>query len=304
MTHLRVASAVAAVLGAVASSLVAPALAQASLVVRANAAAAGHSKGGPTPQPKPNPQPKPLGVPGKWQLILDSDFTGTKLDRSLWRPGWFGNGITGPINTNELACYSPANVTLPGNNSVEMNLTATASRCKGQIRPYTGAILSTNPDDGRSSGGFAFTYGLVQARLFVPGSWGHISNWPAVMTLGQRWPNDGEDDLLEGVDGTICTRFHSLQNILMGAGGCLPQLHGGWYTIAADWEPGSVTWYYNGTRVGYTTKMTGQAMYLAIAYSASRKAPQVARQAALRVTYVRVWQHPGAIAAGVDQSRF
>ncbi len=250
------------------------------------------------------PQPKPLGVPGKWTLILDSEFDGTKLDRQLWRPGWFGSGTTGPINGNELACYKSANATLSGNNSLDLSLTASASRCKGRRQPYTGAIISSNPDDGRSSGGFAFTYGLVEVRLFVPASGGHIVNWPAVMTLGQRWPQDGEDDILEGDDGTICHRFHSLTNIFMGAGGCLPQLHGGWYTIAADWEPGSVTWYENGAVVGSTTEVTGQRMYLALVYTASRKAPQLAAPATLRVTYVRVWQHPGAVARGVDSSRF
>jgi beta-glucanase (GH16 family) len=193
---------------------------------------------------------------------------------------------------------------LPGTNSLDLSLTAAASRCKDHRQPYTGAMISSNPDDGRASGGFSFTYGLVEVRLYVPASGGHIVNWPAVMTLGQRWPEDGEDDILEGVDGTICHRFHSSANVLMGAGGCLPQLHGGWYTIAADWEPGSVTWYENGAPVGSTREVTAESMYLAIVYTASRKAPQLAVPATLRVSYVRVWQHPGAIANGIDRSRF
>lgn len=249
-------------------------------------------------------EPKPLGVRGTWALILNSRFTGTKLDRGLWRPGWFGTGTTGPINTNELACYDSGNANLPGNNSLELSLTETTSLCKSGPLPYTGAMVSTNPDDGRSSGGFAFTYGLVQVRLFVPALGGHVLNWPAVMTLGQTWPTDGEDDILEGIDGKLCHRFHGPQNIVPGTGGCLSNPHGGWYTIAADFEPGAVTWYYNGKLLGSTTEVTNAPMYLAIDYSASSKAPQLVAAAALRVAYVRVWQHPAAMAAGIDRSKF
>ncbi len=296
---LRVTLVFIACLGAMGAVVIAPSRAHAGLIARsARIAVASRSKR------LLAAQPRPLGVSGNWKLVLDSEFDGTKLDRTLWRPGWFGTGITGPINSNEIACYNSANATLPGSDTLDLSLTAIASRCKGELHPYTGAVLSTNPEDGRSSGGFAFTYGLVEARVYVPASRSHIVDWPAVMTLGQSWPDDGEDDILEGIDGTICARFHSLQNVVIGAGGCLRQFHGGWYTIAADWEPGSVTWYYNGARVGYTTEVTAQAMYLAIAYTASRKAPQLALPATLRVAYVRVWQHPGAILAGVDRLQF
>ncbi len=253
------------------------------------------------------PQSTPLGVPGKWTLIVDSEFTGTKLDRQIWRPEWFSTGpagTTGPINIHELACYKPGNGRLPGNNSLELSLTAAASRCDGRRQPYTGALISSNPHDGRASGGFAFTYGLVQVRLFVPASDGHILNWPAVMTLGQHWPEDGEDDILEGFAGTICHRFHSLKSVAVGVGSCLPGGHGGWYTVAADLEPGSVTWYYNGARVGWTNEVTGKPMYVAIVYTASTLEHQLAAPATLRVAYVRVWQHPGAIASGLDRSQF
>jgi beta-glucanase (GH16 family) len=227
-----------------------------------------------------------------------------KLNGRPWDPGWFGSATTGPINSNEIACYDPANVALPGFSELDLSLTASSQSCGGEPRPYTGAVVSTNPDDGRSSGGFEFTYGLVQARVYVPAASGHIVNWPALMTLGQSWPEDGEDDILEGVDGTICVRFHSPQNALTGAGRCLPTVTGGWITVAVDWEPGSATWYYNGIEVASTTEVTDQPMYLAIVYTASDKAPELATPATLRVTYVRVWQHPAAMASGLDTSRY
>jgi hypothetical protein len=99
----------------------------------------------------------PVGVPGAWNVVLDSEFSGISLDTSIWQPGWFGSGTTGPVNTLEAACYSPNNVLFPGDGSVHLRVTASPSTCKGKTEPYTGALLSSNPHDGRASGGFEFT---------------------------------------------------------------------------------------------------------------------------------------------------
>lgn len=240
---------------------------------------------------KESAQLKPLGIGGSWHLLLNSEFTGHRLKPEIWRSGWFGSGITGPINPNELACYSSTSATLPGDGTLHLSVTAVPSQCGGKSRPYTGAILSTNPEDGRSSGGFQFRYGLLQARVYIPPAGRLIANWPVVMMLGQNWPEDGEDDVLEGVDGTICSRFHSLANVYTGSGGCLPGLRGGWHTVAVNWEPRSVTWFYDGREAFHIVKgVTTTPAYIVLAYSASSKDPSVARPGTMRVAYVRVWQ--------------
>ena len=62
---------------------------------------------------------------------------------------------------------------------------------------------------GRPSGGFQFTYGVVEALVYIPPSASSaIANWPAVWTDGQDWPADGEDDILEGLGGSACFHFH------------------------------------------------------------------------------------------------
>ena len=137
---------------------------------------------------------EPVGIPGNWNLILDSEFNGSSLNTSLWHTGWYGNGVTGPVNSLETACYSPNNITFPGDGSMHLNLTATSSTCNGQTEPYTGALVSTNPNDG--GGGFQYTYGVLEARVYIPGDGTQIANWPQVWADGQNWPQDGEDDLM------------------------------------------------------------------------------------------------------------
>ena len=133
----------------------------------------------------------------------------------------------------------------------------------------------------------------MKARVYIPPAGVEIANWPTVMTLGQEWPQDGEDDILESLEGTVCAHFHSLVNVDAGLGACDRYLTPGWHTVASDWEAGSVTWYYDGAEVGRITEgVTSAPMYLVIVNTVSEKGPAVTRPATMRVAYVRVWQHP------------
>ena len=51
-----------------------------------------------------------LTVP--WSLLFDSEFNGSSLDTSQWSTGWFGSGITQPVNSYEQECYDPAQVSV------------------------------------------------------------------------------------------------------------------------------------------------------------------------------------------------
>jgi hypothetical protein len=236
----------------------------------------------------------PVGVSGTWNLKLDSEFNGPSLDTSIWRSGWFGSnssGFSGPINSSETACYTANNVTFPGDGTMHLNVTHTASTCSGVNEPWTGGVVTTNPNDGRSSGGYQYTYGLVEARVYVPADGTGIANWPAVWADGQSWPNDGEDDILESINNKVCSTFHDplgAPHVCMNTGEITP----GWHTFASDWEPGSVTYYYDGTDEGTVTSgVTSAPMYLILdnTVDATDYTNNVAD--AMQVQYVRVWQH-------------
>ena len=64
-------------------------------------------------------------------------------------------------------------------------------------------------------GKFSFTYGFIEARLWlpgVPGNPGDVANWPGLWTDGKNWPEDGEIDIAEGIHGQVCAHFHGPDN--------------------------------------------------------------------------------------------
>lgn len=245
--------------------------------------------------------PQPLGIAGDWKYVLDDEFNARTLDTSIWQAGWYGTGVTGAPNVLEDDCYSSADVTFPGDGSMHLAVTAQPSTCHGRTYPYTGALVSTNPRDGRKHGGFQYTYGVLEARIYVPGLHGKVADWPAFWSDGYRWPNDGEDDVMEGIGGSICFHFHSLHFAPHGPGGCTSEFRPGWHTFASDWEPGKVSYYYDGHLVGTVTQgITGKPMFIVIDDTVWRRHKSLTRPATLRVGYIRVWQPvAGSVASGI-----
>ncbi len=215
-----------------------------------------------------------------WNLVFDSEFNGSSLDTSQWSTGWLGSGITQPVNSYEQECYDPAQVSV-ANGELDLTAIAEAETCGGVTRPYASGIVTTD-------GLFSFTYGYMEARIWLPGS-GEIADWPAFWAVGQNSPPDGEIDLVEGRNGLACAHFHNSAGAL---GTCESgTFTGGWHTFAADWEPGSITFYYDGTEIYEDTSgITSAPMYL-ILNLALDGSPSNTVPATMRVDYVRIWQH-------------
>jgi len=231
--------------------------------------------------------PQPVGnVAGTWNLSFDSEFNSSALDSSQWSTGWFGSGITKGINGAEIECMDPSQVSVANG---ELNLTSIqkSETCGGVTQPYTSGMVTTN-------GHYSFTYGYAEARIWMPGT-SSIAEWPAFWADGQNWPADGENDIVEGLSNGLAQAHFHYQNAsgaaaqdgpLTGSG----SYTGGWHTFGADWEPGSVTYYYDGVKIGsFTTGVTTSPMYLILdlAVSAGEGVPS----ATMHVDYVRVWQH-------------
>jgi beta-glucanase (GH16 family) len=168
----------------------------------------------------------------------------------------------------------------------ELDLTAVAKEetCGGATESYASGLIKTY-------GLFSFTYGYMEARIWLPGT-GGIADWPAFWAVGQNPPTGGEIDVMEGIGGNAVGHFHNAagtQGPITGVG----TFTGGWHTFAADWEPGSITYYYDGTKIGEATSgVTSVPMYLVLdlALSTTITSPNVV-PAIMRVDYVRVWQH-------------
>jgi beta-glucanase (GH16 family) len=226
---------------------------------------------------------QPVGqVAGPWNLIFDSEFSGSSLDTSKWSTGWFGSGITTGVSSSEQECYDPSQVGVT-NGALDLSAVTRAEVCGGATRPYASGMVTT---DGK----FSFTYGYMEARIWLPAA-GNIADWPAFWADGQNWPTTGEIDTVEGLGGLACAHFH---NPAGGPGACAAgNFAGGWHTFAADWEPGSLTFYYDGTQIWKDTSgITSAPMYLILnlALSSAITAPDTT-PAVMHVDYVRVWHH-------------
>jgi beta-glucanase (GH16 family) len=232
-------------------------------------------------------KPEPLGIPGNWHLVLDSEFDTGSFNKKIWRAGWFGRGVTRSVNVLEDDCYSSKNVTF-SRTAMYLRVTNQASSCKGLSFPWTGAIVDTDPHDGRRGGGFQYKYGVLEARVYVPAAGSLIANWPAVWAVAQHHTSAyGEDDVFEGLAGTACWHFHRPSG---SSGGCDKQIKPGWHTFASDWQNGSISYYYDGTEVGtITVNISSGPMYLILDNTVRANR---ATADAMRVKYVRVWQAP------------
>lgn len=239
----------------------------------------------PTPSPTPTTAPQPVGVSGTWSLKFSDEFNGSRLDTSKWRPNWLGGSdstVTKPVNTAEVSCYDPKQVGM--GNSV-LTLAAEARPClasNGTTYNYASGMI-------QSYGHYQFTYGYLEARMWLQSdAAGTPLDWPAFWSNGTgTWPTTGEIDVMEVLGTHLCYHFHYSG----GAPGSCPTVAtpGGWHTFGANWQPGSITFYYDGRQVGQITAgVTSAPMYLIaqLAISGSR----VSVPAKTQVDYIRVWQ--------------
>jgi hypothetical protein len=238
-------------------------------------------------------EPMPNGVPGTWQLKLNEEFSSSGLNTSLWTPGWQHGGISAESER----CLSSALVNQPGDGYLHLWLHKETNTCEGTHSEYTGSLVESNPNDGVSGHtGFQYSYGYVEWRAYVVGTeekcslGGCIPDWPALWSLPGN--HETEIDTMEGLNGEACYHFHP--PFPGGTGGCAGN-RPGWNTYGVNWEPGLVTFYYDGTQVGQVTssKINSTPQYVVMDMTAPCSCGgKLVVPDELDIDYVRVWQHP------------
>lgn len=257
----------------------------------------------PTSDP-PAPPPTP-----RHRLIFAEEFDGD-LDPEIWRTchwwadEWDGCTIT---SNDELQWY------LPDGASVDdgaLRLTATerpVESPEGGTFPYRSGMVSTGPDgyEDEREATFAFTYGVVEARIRVPAGTGL---WPAVWMLPVDRESRPEIDLVEVLgDTTAVARVHyhySDQNgdaVAPGESITGPDLSEGWHTVAVDWRPGAITWFVDDREVwSYVgDEVSSEPMYLVANLAVGGEYPgpptdDTAFPAEFAIDRIRVWQRGSA----------
>lgn len=97
---------------------------------------------------------------------------------------------------------------------------------------------------------------FVQALVFIPkAANGTTANWPALWSSNQPWPSSGEDDMLEGIQGSSCfhTHYGATATTEISSPSLCPSAHSGgtgWITVSVLRQNGHVTAWYNDAKLG------------------------------------------------------
>jgi beta-glucanase (GH16 family) len=216
-------------------------------------------------------------------LLFDDEFNSGSLDPMKWSKGWLASGITPPVNTLENNCYDPNQVAV-AHGELRLTVIAKPETCGGMTRPFASGLVNTDAS-------FHFTYGYAEARIWLPAGSGL---WPAWWTDGQSWPNDGEIDVMEVYDPSRNVAYHYRyggcgDNCAPGGQTTVASSTSGWHTYAINWQPGAITWYYDGQQIW---SFTGSAVisspqYLVLNLGTNMTTATV--PVVMRVDYVRVY---------------
>jgi beta-glucanase (GH16 family) len=97
-----------------------------------------------------------------------------------------------------------------------------------------------------------------------------------------------------GVNTSYRATYHDASRGQVGQDVDNADLTNTWHTYAADWEPGSLTFYFDGKAVMKTTsQVSSQPMYLLanLALDGGDDLSGLPSPAAMQIDWVRVWQH-------------
>ena len=203
-----------------------------------------------TPPTTPTPSQTPVIVRPTWLttgapvITFADDFNDTVVDPAKWETGWFGTGLTDPVNSTNDNCYDSKQVSESGG-YLHLIAVAQSNTCKGATRPYTSGMVTTRGKFGQGPGSY-------EARICLPDADGNglVDNFPAWWVNGMASGfADGEIDVVEGIGSgrTKATVHYDASHIQAGQYSATPLV--GCHNFGADWSNGQVTFYYDGVKL-------------------------------------------------------
>jgi hypothetical protein len=275
------------------------------------------------------PNPPPVGIPGAWTSSLNDgpqydSSTGDVTDSISSLLDWYGatGGLQTPHVDAEDACYNAANVGLdPSGDYVDLSLTdpGTSQPCAAVQK--SGGVTETNYGAQIDSENvFQQQYGAFEAEVYLPAeSSGKIADWPAFwMTANTlNWPNNGEIDLVEGLDGGNGEYHFHYGAAPPGEGpGGTTDIGPGWHTFGVDWQLARdttypqyvLTYYYDGHYVGMIAEPGGSGLLTPVPMDlifdiTHNTAYALTAPATMEVAYARAWTGSyGAVPLQMDSN--
>jgi beta-glucanase (GH16 family) len=235
------------------------------LVTRTAKASAGQQPAVIRPQTNPAATNAPKLPPTGSHVAFDATFTGSTLDTSVWstcywyaQPG-AGCGHFGNYPEQEWYLGSQDQVSNGALNLVASPISTPGTSPQGAPATYQcrSGMVTTDPS-------FSFTYGYVQVVAQLPKG---VNTWPAIWMLPVNTslyvPEIDIVEVLGNKTNRPLVTFHPSNGALQNLVAKTADLSSGWHTFGLDWEPGSITWYIDGSAVfTVTTNVPSQPMYL------------------------------------------
>jgi beta-glucanase (GH16 family) len=245
---------------------------------------------GSSADPAPTARPGIL-IPSTYHLKFHSDFSGSKLDRSVWATcyPWAdpAKGCT-MFHHGEYEWYirsqdhvSGGLLYLTAKRKPTVGLTST-----GQPRTYAcrSGMVTTFPS-------FKFTHGIVQIVARMPSVKGM---WPALWLAPSDMTFPPEIDIVEHWVRPVRPTgvfYHPISGTHIGAFPRTANLALGWHTFSLIWTRFKLAWFIDGKRVLLTRKgPPRKSMYLIANLANARKPSKGDCGGSLIIKSVKIWQ--------------
>ena len=256
----------------------------------------------PTPAPAPAPPPPapapprvladgPFGDAGSWHSIFDEEFDGSSLNQSVWNADWLDPNLSGPMNTEEMECYSPTQAVV-ANGELDLNMIAAPqTNCplafnQGTVNePYLSAMVQTRNK-------FDFTYGFLEARVWLPGYSGAASTGPASGCSATTPPTTVRSTSSKASPATAASTSTTPAAPQAAKAAAAASTPAAGTPSASTGNPAPSPGTTTASHRQVTDGITSTPMYIIANLSADRTyGGPLQAPASLRVDYIRVWQH-------------